>query len=123
MHRQIPKGEGQHGIGEVSEHPAISVICRNPSQEFLDSLYYQTMPLFELLTDNPGSYSGFENISNKEPKSAIKIKFSGKKAVDPRLLRVILLMNFPDSILKSLPGSLIKSGACAALKLKDLKTR
>ena len=116
-------GEPVFSKKEVSEHPAISVICAKPSREFLDSLYYQTMPLFELVTDNPGSYSDFENISGKNPKSAVKVKFSGKKAIDPRLLRVILLMNSPDSVLKKLPGSVIKSGACAALKLKDMKTR
>ncbi len=99
----------------AADNPRISVKVKKPSEEFLRSLYSQTMPLFELLTENAGEYSGFENVSSGRAKAPVQLSFSGSEKLDPRLLRAVLLlkMKFPFSVL---PSGILKKAASIYLK-------
>ncbi len=105
---------------KVANSPLITVVCRKPSSEFLFSLYAQNMPCFELICENPLGYAGLENINEGKAKSDKILRFSGKKELDPRLLRVILLM---DKKFKILPLFIVKYLAVLSIKIKDMLNR
>ncbi len=102
---------------EVANSPLISVVSRKPSSEFLFSLFAQNMPCFELICENPLEYAGFENINEGKAKSNKKLRFIGKKELDTRLLRVILLL---DKKFKILPLFAVKYLAVLSIKVKDM---
>ena len=98
---------------EAAEHPLISVKVKNPSKQFVNSLYSQTTPAFEICT---GTNIYRENVNHSKPRSRLIIKFGGKNAADPRLLSGILKINraYP-----SLPSCLLRPLAEFYLKHKE----
>ncbi len=110
---------------EIAEKPSISVISKNPSDEFIASLYAQSMPVFELITaknvDRENavilSENGFAKSSEKTAKGKIKVKLNGKKALDLRFFKVISLLKRSPKF-SIFPDFIIKLGALMFLKIK-----
>ena len=111
---------------ELLANPFITVVSKNPSEDFCKSLYSQSMPFFELITA-----SGFEseNVVNlpaksfkkaarKAAKGKITITLNGKKPLtDTRIFKVISLLK-RHSLFGRLPDFVIKTGAVLFLKIK-----
>ncbi len=90
---------------EIAENPFISIKVKDPSEEFLRSVKYQSMPLFEIVD------------SSAKPKGKITLSFKGNEKLDPRLFKVVSLLKRSPKF-GFLPDSLIKFGAGIFLKLK-----
>lgn len=90
---------------EIAENPVISVVAKNPDEAFINSVYAQSMPLFEI-TD-----------SKKNAKGRIALKFKGNERLDSRLFKVIALLR-NSSKTGFLPDFLIILGAKILLKIK-----
>jgi len=90
---------------EIAENPVISVVAKNPDEAFMNSVYAQSMPLFEI-TD-----------SKKNAKGRIALKFKGNERLDSRLFKVIALLK-NSSKTGFLPDFLIVLGAKILLKIK-----
>lgn len=117
-------GEPIFSKSKIADKPFISIIAKNPSEIFIESLYAQSMPIFELITTENKNLPERENIkivSAKELKKTasgkITLCFNGKEILDGRFLKVVSLLKkspkfgiFPDSI--------IKIGANLLLKIK-----
>ncbi len=100
---------------KILNNPVISVISKNPTDDFCKSLYAQSMPLFEIVTASSFKginvinlpEKGFKKAAKKAAKGKITLKYSGKKAVlDRRIFKVVTLLKknryfrfFPDFIL------------------------
>lgn len=103
----------------VAENPTVSVFVKNPSKKFLSSLYSQSMPMFEVICcgEADKDFTDFENFhaAPAAPKGKIKLHFGGKRPLDPRLLRVAVLLKGKFAFL---PDFAVKWGAMLFLKLK-----
>lgn len=106
---------------KLSENPMINVRVKKPAPEFLNSMYRQTMPGFRLVTDNAGEYSAFGNTGH-ESKQGVSVKFFGKHAIDPRILRIIYL-NKSSGKISFLPCCIIKHISFLYIRIKDKKQR
>lgn len=110
---------------EIGEKPQITVIAKHPTKEFIQSLYAQSMPVFQLLTCSGTvrenitiiSASNFENQAKKETRAETVVTLSGKKPLDPRFLKVVSLLKASPKF-GIFPDSLIILGAKLFLKLK-----
>lgn len=110
---------------EIGEKPQITVVAKHPTKEFVQSLYAQSMPVFQLLTcagivrENLTiiSASNFENQVKKSTKAQTVVTLSGKKPLDPRFLKVVSLLKASPKF-GIFPDSLICLGAKLFLKLK-----
>lgn len=106
----------------AADSPKISItVGKGASKAFLRSLYAQSMPLFEVVSPaSDEEFAEFENFvvgKTSKAKGNIKLRFGGKKALDPRLLRVIVLLKTSPKF-GFLPDFVIKLGAMLFLKLK-----
>ena len=90
---------------EIREKPVISAVAKKTDKTFIDSVYAQSMPLFEI-TD-----------SEKAAKGRIILKFKGNERLDSRLFKVIALLK-NSSKTGFLPDFLIVLGAKILLKIK-----
>ncbi len=90
---------------EILAKPFISVSVKNMNESFINQLYSQSMPLFEIL-----------NASDK-PKGRITLHFSGNETLDTRLFKVVSLLK-RSSKFSFLPDRIIQLGAVLFLKLK-----
>ncbi len=106
-------GEPVFSREKVAANPKISVSADRPTEEFLLSLYSQTMPLFELVTNNAGSFDSFENVNHGKAKAPVEISFKGNEKLDPRMLRAVLLLK---SKAPFMPCALLKKAAETYLK-------
>ncbi len=79
------------------------------------------MPLFEVISrESDPEFAEFENFNvGGKASGKIKLRFSGKKPLDPRLLRVIVLLKTSPKF-GFLPDFAIKWGAMLFLKLKKI---
>lgn len=112
---------------QISEKPVVSIIAKNCSEEFLTSLYSQTMPVFELIVPAEANAPKRENVTvlpckgfTKEAKKRAKglvVKLSGKKALDLRFLKIVSLLKKSHKF-GVFPGFMIKLGALLFLKIK-----
>ncbi len=110
---------------EINQKPQITVVAKHPTKEFMQSLYAQSMPVFQLLTSGGFakenitiiSASNFENQVKKETRSDTVITLSGKKPIDPRFLKVVSLLKSSPKF-GIFPDSIICFGAKLFLKLK-----
>ncbi len=103
----------------IAEKPFVSVVAKKCTAEFIDSLYAQSMPVFELVTTSK-NVPEFENVrvgSKKNAKGRITVICDGKTPLDARYLKVLTLLKkspkfgiFPDFI--------INLGAKLFLKIK-----
>lgn len=110
---------------EINVKPQITVIAKHPTKEFIQSLYAQSMPVFQFLTCSGTvkenitviSASNFENQAKKETRAETVVTLSGKKPLDPRFLKVVSLLKASPKF-GIFPDSLIILGAKLFLKLK-----
>ncbi len=112
---------------EIAKKPFVSVIAKNPSENFVRSLYSQTMPSFELITSNciDGNYPNavivsdehFMSSAKKAAKGKIIITVGGNEILDMRFLKVISLLKRSKKF-GFLPDFIIKIGAETFLKFK-----
>lgn len=110
---------------EINEKPQITVIAKHPAKEFVQSLYAQSMPVFQFLTSSGIakenitiiSASNFDNHAKRATRSDTVITLSGKKPIDPRFLKVVSLLKSSPKF-GIFPDSLICLGAKLFLKLK-----
>lgn len=112
-------GELVFDKAEIAEKPFVSVVAKNCTPEFINSLYAQSMPLFELITTQNSSLPKHENIrfSPAKSKGKITVKVSGKKALDVRFLKVVSLLKKSRKF-GFLPDFIIVFGAKILLKIK-----
>ena len=89
----------------IAENPRISVVVKKPTEKFMQSLYSQSMPIFEIVE------------KSEKPKSAVVLSFSGNEVLDPRLFKVVLLLR-KIPFVALLPGSLLKLAAGFIIKNK-----
>lgn len=110
---------------EIGENPQITVVAKHPTKEFVQTLYAQSMPVFQFLTASGIarenltiiSASNFENQVKKATKAQTVVTLSGKKPLDLRYLKVVSLLRGSPKF-RMLPDSLICFGASLFLKLK-----
>lgn len=113
---------------KIAKNPCLTVIAKNPTKEFILSLYAQSMPHFELITaDNCGveyenitvlPSAGFAKAAKKAAKSKLVFKTSGKKALaDIRLFKVMSLLKRGRKF-RIFPSPIIALGARLLLKLR-----
>lgn len=120
-------GEPVFSKEEIAKNPFVSVIAKNPSKNFVRSLYAQTMPSFELITTNgiAGNYPNavifsdehFISSAKKAAKGKIIITVSGDEILDMRFLKVVSLLKRSNKF-GIFPDFLIKIGADIFLKIK-----
>lgn len=110
-------GEPIYSKKGIAENPYISIVAKNPSEEFISSLYAQTMPVFELVTNDKNALPDYENISTASPKGKITVKLSGKAPLDMRFLKIVSLLKRSPKF-GIFPDFLIKLGATILLKIK-----
>lgn len=111
---------------EIAANPFITVISKTPSDSFINSLYAQSMPFFELITTDYVERENivtlpkknFEKNAQKAAKGRIIIKSNGRKPItDTRLFKVITLLKRSKKF-GILPDFVIKLGAAMFLKIK-----
>ncbi len=107
---------------EIAAKPIISVIVKNPSEEFLKSVYGQSMPVFELIClQNAPETENAVALPEKEIKKAangkITVKFKGNEILDGRLFKVLSLLK-SSAKLSFLPDFVIIAAAKLLLKIK-----
>lgn len=111
-------GEPIFSKSEIAEKPFVSVVAKNPTEKFIQSLYAQTMPVFELVTDKNDSLPDYENISfSKKPKGKITVHLSGNNPLDMRFLKIVTLLKKSPKF-GIFPDFMIKLGANLLLKIK-----
>ncbi len=121
-------GEPLFSKKEIAEKPFISVIAKNPSEEFIQSLYAQTMPVFELITAKNKVLQKHENVSvlpsksfysaaRKAAKGKIIVTLNSNNALDMRFLKVVSLLK-RNGKFGILPDFVIKLGAMMFLRFK-----
>ena len=97
----------------IADKPLLSIRAKNPSDEFIKAVYYQTTPCFEICTEKSINR---ENINKGKPKSGLCIRFKDNETPDPRLLSGILKIKDKFTFL---PSFLLKPAAEYYLRLKD----
>lgn len=121
-------GKDIYSKSGIAEKPLISIIAKNCTAEFIDSVYAQSMPVFELITTEnvilPDAENiiilpseGFASAAKKAAKGTTVLCLDGKKPLDTRLFKVVsLLKRSPKFGL--FPDFLIGFGAKLFLKLR-----
>lgn len=113
---------------QMAENPYITVIAKNPTKEFVNSLYAQSMPHFELITtDNLGfdyenivvlPEKGFAKAAKKAAKGVLVITESGATPIaDIRLFKVMALLKKGRKF-RIFPSPVIRLGANVLLKIR-----
>lgn len=121
-------GEPIFDKNEIAEKPFISIVARNCSEEFIGSVYAQSMPIFELITtENSGlpkaenltalPAKGFKKAASKAAKGKIVIAVNGSKPLDTRFFKVVSLLKKSPKF-GILPNFVIALGAKLFLKIK-----
>lgn len=104
---------------QIAEKPFVSVVAKNCSKEFIDSLYAQSMPVFELVTETK-DIPECENIrigGKKAAKGRIVVCCNGKTPLDARYLKVLTLLKKSPKF-SIFPDFVINLGAKLFLKIK-----
>lgn len=113
---------------EICQKPFISVIAENPTEEFISSVYAQSMPIFELITAENAALpdkenivilpsEGFEKKAKRAAKGKISFVCSRNEVLDSRLFKVVSVLK-RNSKLGFLPNFIIKFAAELLLKIK-----
>lgn len=121
-------GEPIFDKNEISQKPFVSVVAKNCSAEFIDSLYAQSMPLFELITTQsdilPNAENlvalpqkGFSKAAKKAAKGQITVVLNGSAPLDIRFLKVVSLLKKSPKF-SIFPNFIIKLGAMLFLEIK-----
>ncbi len=104
---------------EIARNPLVSVVAKNCTAEFVDSLYAQSMPVFELITSD-SEVPDCENISigsKKNARGKITVVCNGKTPLDARYLKVLALLKKSPKF-SIFPNFIINLGARLFLKIK-----
>lgn len=126
IHKDI--GELIFDKNEIARKPFVSVITKECSPEFIDSLYAQSMPVFELLTIQKNLLpdaenltvlpeKGFANAAKNAANGKIVITLDGNKPLDTRFLKVVSLLKRSPKF-GVFPDFAIGWGASLFLKIK-----
>lgn len=121
-------GKEVYTKNQISEKPFVSVIAKNCTAEFIDSVYAQSMPVFEFITTKNNLLpekenikilpeSGFGKASKKLAKGRIVLYLDGRKALDTRFFKVVTLLKRSPKF-GLFPDFLIGLGAKLFLKIK-----
>lgn len=121
-------GKEVYTKNQISEKPFVSVIAKNCTAEFIDSVYAQSMPVFEFITTKNNLLpekenikilpeSGFGKASKKLAKGRIVLCLDGRKALDTRFFKVVTLLKRSPKF-GLFPDFLIGLGAKLFLKIK-----
>jgi hypothetical protein len=113
---------------EIAEKPFVSVIAKNCTSEFIESVYAQSMPVFEFITTKSDllpqkenlrilSDSGFKSAAKKIAKGKIVLCLDGKNTLDTRFFKVVTLLKKSPKF-GIFPDFLIGLGAKLFLKIK-----
>lgn len=121
-------GKDVYSQKEIAEKPFVSVIATNCTAEFIDSVYAQSMPVFEFITTKNDLLPEKENLkilpekefrsaSKKLAKGRIILCLDGKKTLDTRFFKVVTLLKRSPKFGR-FPDFLIGLGAKLFLKIK-----
>ncbi len=121
-------GKEVYTKNQISEKPFVSVIAKNCTAEFIDSVYAQSMPVFEFITTENDSLpqkenikilpeNGFGKASKKLAKGRIVLCLDGRKALDTRFFKVVTLLKRSPKF-GLFPDFFIGLGAKLFLKIK-----
>ena len=121
-------GKDVYTKSEIAEKPFISVIAKNCTAEFIDSVYSQSMPVFELITTENDILpekenikiipsDGFNHNSKKSVKGKIILCLDGNKPLDTRFFKVVTLLKRSPKF-RIFPDFIIGFGAKLFLKIK-----
>ncbi len=110
---------------EIVQKPVISIIVKNPSDEFISSVYAQSMPIFEIISAKSINKENAVSLPSKQfckhakkvSKGKIILKFKGNENLDSRLFKIISMLK-KKRMISLMPDFLIKFGAALLLKLK-----
>ncbi len=113
---------------EIAEKPFISVIAENCTAEFIESVYAQSMPVFELITTKNENLpenenikilpsDGFKQNAKKSAKGKLVLCLDGRKPLDTRFFKVVTLLKRSPKF-GIFPDFLIGLGAKLFLKIK-----
>ena len=110
---------------EIAQNPIISIIAKNPTDNFISSVYAQSMPIFELITTRKSDKENivtlpskqFKKAAKKAAKGKISLFFKGDESLDGRLFKIVSVLK-NKRIFSLMPDFLIKFGANLLLKLK-----
>lgn len=121
-------GKDVYTRNDIAENPFVSIIAKNCTAEFIDSVYAQSMPVFELITTESGILPDAENIkilptnnfsasAKKAVKGKIILCLDGRKSLDTRFFKVVSLLKRSPRF-SIFPDFLIGFGAKLFLKIK-----
>lgn len=121
-------GNGVYSQKEIAEKPFVSVIAKNCTSEFIESVYAQSMPVFEFITTKSDFLpqkenlkilpdNGFKTAAQKLAKGEIVLCLDGKKPLDTRFFKVVALLKKSPKF-SIFPDFLIGLGAKLFLKIK-----
>lgn len=118
-------GEPIFDTTEIAQKPVLSIIAENPSDEFIASVYAQSMPIFELITtksiDKENAVvlpsAQFKKAAKKAAKSKTVLSFKGNENLDSRLFKIVSVLK-KKRIISLMPDFIVKFGANLLLKLK-----
>ncbi len=113
---------------QISEKPLISVVAKNCTAEFIESVYAQSMPVFEFITTKNDFLpekenikiipeKGFVSIAKRTAKGKTVLFVDGNKSLNARFFKVVALLKKSPKF-GIFPDSLIILGAKLFLKLK-----
>lgn len=89
---------------EIRQNPVVSVVIKNPDEEFLKRIYLQTMPIFEIVS------------RKKDAKGIVAIRFRKKERPDTRLFKIAARLKRSKKF-SFFPAWVIKIGATVFLKI------
>ena len=125
-------GEPVFSKKEIANAPFISIISKSPSDEFVKSLYAQSMPYFELITSDSKverrenvvflPEKGFKKAARSAAKGKLVISLGGKKPLDRRFLKIASLLKRSPKF-GIFPDFLIKFGALLLPEIKSLLSK
>ena len=121
-------GNSVYSQKEIAEKPFVSVIAKNCTSEFIESVYAQSMPVFEFITTKSDFLpqkenlkilpdNGFKTAAQKLAKGEIVLCLDGKKSLDTRFFKVVALLKKSPKF-SIFPDFLIGRGAKLFLKIK-----
>ena len=121
-------GKDIYTKSEIAEKPFVSVITKNCTAEFIESVYAQSMPVFELITTENGNLPENENVkilpsdgfmqnAKKSAKGKTVLCLDGKSPLDTRFFKVVTLLKRSPKF-GIFPDFLIGIGAKLFLKIK-----
>lgn len=113
---------------QIAEKPLISVVAKNCTAEFIESVYAQSMPVFEFITTKNDLLpekenikilpeKGFRSKAKRNAKGKTVLFTDGTKPLDTRFFKVVALLKKSPKF-SIFPDWIIRIGAMLFLKIK-----